>query len=118
MLKMLKAKKVEVLIDVRAYPRSRIEGFNRHELEEGLKKNGVEYIWLGDRLGGFRRGGYQKYVQSNGFREGVEILLSIARNRRACLMCLEKDRRFCHRRFIVEALKELGVEVRDLLRDR
>ena len=118
LLKVLKAKGVEVLVDLRAFPRSRIKGFNREELEEELKRNGVKYLWLGDKLGGFRREGYEKYVQSNGFREGMEILLSVARDKVVCLMCLERDRRFCHRRFIVEALKGLGVEVRDLARDQ
>jgi len=118
LLKMLKAKGVEVLVDLRAFPRSRIKGFNREELEGALKRNGVEYLWLGDKLGGFRRGGYEKYVQSDGFREGIETVLSVARNKRVCLMCLERDRRLCHRRFIVEALKELGAEVRDLVRDQ
>jgi len=118
LLKMLKTRGIEVLVDLRAFPRSRIKGFNREELEEELKKNGVEYLWLGDRLGGFRRGGYGEYAQSNGFREGIEILLSVARDKKVCLMCLERDRRFCHRRFIVEALKVYGVEVRDLVRDQ
>jgi len=118
LLEMLKAKGVEVLVDVRAFPRSKIKGFNREELEEELKKNGMEYMWLGDKLGGFRSEGYGKHVQSDDFREGVEVLLSVARNKRVCLMCLERDRRFCHRRFIVEALRKLGVEVRDLVRDQ
>jgi uncharacterized protein (DUF488 family) len=118
LLEILKTKGVEVLIDLRAFPRSRIKGFNREELEEELKRNGVEYLWLGDKLGGFRRGGYEKHVQNNSFGEGLKIILSIARNKRVCLMCLERDRRFCHRRFVVEVLKGLGVEVRDLVRDR
>jgi len=118
LLRMLRAKGVEVLIDVRAFPRSRVKGFNREELEKELKKNGIEYVWLGDKLGGFKRGGYEKYLQSDGFREGVETLLSVARNKRVCLMCLERDRRFCHRRFIVKVLRGLGVEVRDLVRDQ
>jgi len=118
LLRMLRAKGIEILIDVRAFPRSRIKGFNHEELEEELKKNGIEYMWLGDKLGGFKRGGYENYMQSNSFREGVETLLSVARNKRVCLMCLERDRRFCHRKFIVKALRELGVEVRDLVRDQ
>jgi uncharacterized protein (DUF488 family) len=117
LLTLLKTKGVKVLVDLRAFPRSRIKGFNREELEEELRKNGVKYLWLGDKLGGFRKGGYEKYLQSDGFREGIEALLSVARNEGVCLMCLERDRRFCHRRFIVEALKEVEIEVRDLVRD-
>jgi len=118
LLEMLKTRRVEVLVDIRAFPRSRLKGFNRDELEIELKKNGMEYLWLGDRLGGFKRGGYERYSQSDSFKEGVEILLSVARNKKVCLMCLERDRRFCHRRFIVEVLKSFGVEVRDLVRDQ
>jgi uncharacterized protein (DUF488 family) len=118
LLEVLRARRVEVLVDLRAFPKSRIKGFNREELEEGLKRNGMKYLWLGDKLGGFRREGYEKYMKSDNFREGIETLLSIARDKRVCLMCLERDRRFCHRRFIIRALKELGVEVRDLVRDQ
>lgn len=76
----------------------------------------MEYVWLGGKLGGFRRGGYERYTKEKDFREGLEVLSSIARSKKVCLMCLERDRRFCHRRFIVEELKRMGFEVKDLMR--
>ncbi|MEM2725184.1 MAG: DUF488 domain-containing protein, partial [Candidatus Nezhaarchaeales archaeon] len=115
-LSFLKAKNIEVVVDVRAFPRSRIKGFSRDELKRELEKNGLEYVWLGDKLGGFRRGGYEGYTKEEGFKRGLEILSIIARDKRVCLMCLERDRRFCHRRFIVEKLKSVGFEVKDLVR--
>ncbi|MEM0240167.1 MAG: DUF488 domain-containing protein, partial [Candidatus Nezhaarchaeales archaeon] len=105
-----------VVVDVRAFPRSRIKGFSCDELKRELEKNGLEYVWLGDKLGGFRRGGYERYTKEEGFKRGLEILSIIARDKKVCLMCLERDRRFCHRRFIVEELRSVGFEVKDLVR--
>lgn len=115
-LKLLRARNVEVVVDVRTFPRSKIKGFSRDELKEGLEKSGLEYVWLGDKLGGFKRGGYESYMKKEGFRRGLEVLSTIARDKKVCLMCLERDRRFCHRRFIVEVLRGMGFEVKDLVR--
>lgn len=115
-LKLLKARSVEVVVDLRAFPRSKIRGFSRDELKGELEKNGLEYVWLGDKLGGFRKRGYEEYMREEGFREGLRILSTIARDKMVCLMCLERNRRFCHRRFIVEALRKMGFEVKDLVK--
>lgn len=115
-VRLLRLRGVEVVVDVRAFPRSRIPGFGGDELSRVLAVNGVEYVWLGDRLGGFRRGGYESYVGSSAFMDGFNRLVEIASKRRVCLLCLERDRRYCHRRFIVERLERLGFTVRDLVR--
>lgn len=112
---MLKAKGVQVVVDVRAFPRSRIKGFSFDELEGELNRSGVDYIWLGKELGGFRKKGYENYVKKESFRRGLEVLSIIARDKITCLMCLERDRKFCHRRFIVEELRKMGFDVKDLV---
>ena len=49
------------------------------------------------------------------FREGVEKLLDLARKRRVCVMCMEKNPKYCHRRFLTAYLEKKGVEVVHIL---
>jgi len=53
---------IEVLIDVRSFPKSKIPTFNREYLEGLLEKEGIGYRFLGKELGGFRKGGYEAYT--------------------------------------------------------
>ena len=55
-ISLLKAYKIEVLVDVRAFPVSRKNPqFNKENLEESLSQNNIEYIWLGKEFGGYRK---------------------------------------------------------------
>ncbi|MCS7140015.1 MAG: DUF488 domain-containing protein [Candidatus Nezhaarchaeota archaeon] len=117
-IKFLKLRGIEVVVDVRAFPRSKLPGFSSDELRKSLEANGIEYLWLGDKLGGYRKGGYEKYMKRRDFEEGIRALLSVVSKRRACLLCLERKRRACHRRFIIDKLRELGFIVKDLVEDR
>jgi uncharacterized protein (DUF488 family) len=117
-LRLLKRAGVEVLVDVRRWPTSRVPHFRREELERWLPEAGIEYRWLGDRLGGYRSGGYEKYMETAEFKEGLEQLLHLAQERVVALMCLEVSPLGCHRRFITRALLEAGVEVRHIISER
>jgi len=117
LIELLRSKGIEAVIDLRAFPKSKKPGFSMNELKEVLEVNGIEYIWLGDKLGGYRSGGYEKYMESDSFKDGMSILLDIISKKKACLLCLEKKRKFCHRRFIVNELKKFGFEVRGLVED-
>ena len=39
------------LLDARSRPYSRKPAFNKNRLEKVLPENGIEYSWLGDKLG-------------------------------------------------------------------
>lgn len=117
LIELLRSKGIEAVIDLRAFPKSKKPGFSMNELREVLEVNGIEYIWLGDKLGGYRSGGYEKYMESDSFKDGMSILLDVISKKKACLLCLEKKRKFCHRRFIVNELKKFGFEVRGLVED-
>ncbi len=81
-----------------------------------MRAGGIDYVWMGKELGGYRRGGYEAYVVSESFRRGVQHLLSFASTQRACLLCLEISPRGCHRRFIANYLEEeCGVKVLHIL---
>ena len=111
LLDLLKFLKIKVLVDVRRFPKSKYRGYNREELENILQKNGIDYIYLGDLLGGFRREGYEKFMNSEDFKIGVKKLAKIAEEKRTVIMCRERNPRWCHRRFISKALEQMGFQV-------
>ena len=115
-LKLLKDYGIEIVVDVRHFPTSKNPDFRREALEAWLPENGIRYVWLGDLLGGYRRGGYERYMGTPAFREGIEKLLQIAREGRTCIMCMERNPKYCHRRFIAAYLEAMGVKVIHILR--
>jgi len=51
------------------------------------------------------------------FREGIEKLLQLAKKERVCIMCMEKNPKYCHRRFVSAQLETRNVEVRHILEE-
>lgn len=52
-INLLLANKIELVIDVRSAPYSKIyPHFNKNSLEVSLTKNSIEYLFLGDSVGG------------------------------------------------------------------
>lgn len=107
---LLKRLGVELVIDVRRFPASKWPEFAKGNLEEALPQRGLGYVHLRE-LGGYRKGGYESYMRSESFGEGMRRLQELARGRTAVVMCVESHPSGCHRRFIAEALKGLGWEV-------
>jgi len=80
-------------------------------MEKRPPENGVDYVWLGKELGGYRTGGYQSHMKTKLFKEGIEKLLEIGAEKRTCIMCMEADPRRCHRRLISAYLEKKHVTV-------
>src|SRR5215217_7333856 len=56
LIALLEGARIECLVDVRAYPRSRRNPqFTRMALEPALKAHRIQYLWEGGPLGGMRR---------------------------------------------------------------
>jgi len=110
-LELLREHNIWILVDVRSFPTSKIEHFKREEMERWLPKHGIEYVWLGKELGGYRRGGYRRHMRTKPFKEGINKLLEIATLKRTCIMCMEPNPKYCHRRFISAYLERKGVNV-------
>jgi len=136
-LGLLEQHRINLLVDVRSSPYSRhASQFNREAIQDPLRARAVEYLFLGDLLGGRAEGGqfydpegyvlYDRLAQSPEFRQGVERLLKelaspqpstldpqpSTLNRRVALMCGEEDPTNCHRRLLVgRVLRSRGVEV-------
>jgi len=125
-IELLRGAGVELLVDVRANPRSRYEHFNRSPLAGSLQAAGIGYEWLGERLGGRRSPapdsantawedeafrGYADHMASEEFASGLARLEELAAARRVALMCAEGDWTQCHRRLISDALVAGGHRV-------
>jgi uncharacterized protein (DUF488 family) len=120
---LLKARNVEVLVDVRSAPYSKfVPHFNAAALKTAVTAAGLKYLYLGRELGGRPReqrfydsSGHVRYdriAESPQFREGIERLLRGIREHRVALMCNEEDPHECHRRLLVgRVLAERGVTV-------
>lgn len=106
---------IEVVIDVRRFPMSKLEHFKKINLEPMLRKEMLEYHHLGSKLGGFRKGGYRNYTHTMEFKEGVDELESIASGRLSVIICAERFPWKCHRRFIAMELQRRGWEVHHII---
>ena len=115
-LDLLREYGIEVLVDVRRFPTSKVEHFKREEMERWLGEHGIGYVWMGEELGGYRKGGYKAYMKTERFKDGIEKLLEIAREKKVCIMCLEPNPKYCHRRYISAHLERQGVKVIHILK--
>jgi len=110
-LNLLKIYGIKVLVDVRSFPTSKFEHFKRGILEEILLEKGIEYFYLGEELGGYRKGGYEKHMVTEKFQSGLVELLRIAGLKQTAIMCAERFPWKCHRRFISQELEKKGWSV-------
>lgn len=113
-ISILKENNINVVVDVRRFPKSSNADFNGENLEKILERNEIKYVFLGESLGGFVKGGYEGYMESQRFREGLNMLIKMAEREVVALMCVERNIRHCHRRFIAQQLENLGIEVKNL----
>lgn len=106
---LLKEHKIKAVVDVRRFPSSKKSPhFAKAHLETILRENRMDYAWLGDELGGFRKGGYEQWTKTQEFASGIKNLEDTARRKRTVFLCAERDYSRCHRRFIIELLKRKG----------
>lgn len=114
-LGLLKHYHIETVVDVRSFPQSRFEHFKRENLERIIKDEGINYIYLGKELGGFRKGGYLSYTKTIPYQKGISQLEQIGRERITVIICAERFAWKCHRRFIASSLEERGWKVVHIL---
>jgi uncharacterized protein (DUF488 family) len=122
---------VEVLIDIRRFPSSRKHPhFNREDLSTALGHHGIQYDWM-EALGGRRRKecedspnaglenpsfrNYADYMMTHEFRDAIDKLLKIAKEKCTAIMCAEGLYWQCHRRLVSDFLVANGVTVEHVL---
>jgi uncharacterized protein (DUF488 family) len=123
---LLRSANVTAIADVRTSPYSRhYPQFNRDDLREELRLDGISYVFLGKELGGrpserrFYCDGvadYEKMAQASEFAKGLDRVIDGAKKYRIALMCSERDPLDCHRCLLVSrALAQRGVRVNHIL---
>jgi uncharacterized protein (DUF488 family) len=130
---LLTAAKIDMLADVRRFPRSRTNPqFNSDTLSPALAEHGIGYRHL-QSLGGRRSGdssktpsrntlwresafrAYADYSETAEFRVGFDALRELARDHTVAIMCAEAVWWRCHRRIVTDYLLAAGFEVRHIL---
>jgi len=107
---------IEGIADVRRFPASRrYPHFSRPNLESVAQQKDLAYFWLGDLLGGYRKGGYAAYQREEAYLRGLEVLETIAGRARTVVLCAERFPWKCHRLQISRSLEERGWEVIHLI---
>lgn len=110
-LELLRVYEISLLADVRRFPKSRFPWFCQKPLAEALAEAGITYLFLGDELGGYRRGGYALHMASEEFRKGIIRLTGASDRTTTAVMCSEKLPWKCHRRYISRELETRGFKV-------
>ena len=122
-LDLLRRHEVEVLVDVRSSPYSGYcPHFNLEQLRPAVKAAAMQYLYLGDSIGGRAEGAefydddgrvlYDKVAATTAFQQGIERLINGLRAYRVAILCGEEDPANCHRRLLIgRVLGERGVRV-------
>ncbi|MGQ9552325.1 MAG: DUF488 domain-containing protein [Candidatus Bathycorpusculaceae bacterium] len=107
-VEILKTFGVELVVDVRRFPGSRkFPHFSKENLEKELAKVNIRYVHISE-LGGYRKEGYLAFSQTEEFTEAIERLLEIIGEKTAVILCAEILWWRCHRRYIANALSQMG----------
>ncbi|MEO0496271.1 MAG: DUF488 domain-containing protein [Pseudomonadota bacterium] len=119
---------IQLLLDIRELPLSRKKGFSKNGLAEALANAGVEYVHiksLGDPKPGrlaARNGDFDSFrrifgahLQTDDAQTGLALAARLVREKRAVLLCFERDHCNCHRAIVAERLsQETGLPLRHL----
>ena len=106
---------VQVVVDVRRFPSSRFEHFRKENLAGLLSQAGIDYAYMGEELGGYRRGGYQNFTTTSEFQTGIRRVEEVALEKRVAIVCAERFPWRCHRRFIALELEKQGWQVNHII---
>ena len=119
---------VERLVDVRSNPYSTfVPHFNREAVSRSLQGRGIEYLYLGDELGGYPesaeyyagdRVAYERIANSPAFRRGIKKVAKDSERYSLVLMCAQENPEKCHRHpLLAQTLMERGLQVLHLRGD-
>ncbi len=124
-LDVLRESEVALLLDVRAVAQSRKPGFSKRQLAAALDEVGIGYVHL-QGLGTPKPGRdavraghpermeviFREHMTSDRAQAELAQAKGLVRERKACLLCFERDHTTCHRRLVAEMIvAETGQDV-------
>ena len=99
---------IAAVADVRSRPYSRfVPHFSKERLQRILAKEGIDYLYFGQELGGRPPRGeapapdYASRIGQPEFRAGIARLLDEAARQRVAMLCRERDPLDCHRLHLI-----------------
>jgi uncharacterized protein (DUF488 family) len=132
-VELLRAGEVQLVVDIRSFPRSRTNPqYNVDLLPGELEAFDISHLRIAE-LGGLRSGStgipaevngfwknrsfhnYADYALSEAFRSGLAQLLEVSAARRTAIMCAEVVWWRCHRRIVADYLMNAGRSVYHLM---
>ncbi|GGD92807.1 hypothetical protein GCM10011515_10650 [Tsuneonella deserti] len=132
-VELLRAGRIDVLVDIRSTPRSRTNPqYNLDTLPETLERWQIGHVRI-EELGGRRPKSktvppevnaywtnqsfhnYADYALSDEFQRGLAQLSALSSERRCAIMCSEAVWWRCHRRFVADYMLDAGREVFHLM---
>ncbi|WP_407154187.1 DUF488 family protein [Bradyrhizobium sp. STM 3557] len=129
---LLRAGRVQLVVDIRRMPRSRANPqYNFEVLPAALAHHQIAYMRMAE-LGGLRKAtevppdtngfwtnrsfhNYADYALSDEFHRGLACLLKVSATQRAAIMCAEAVWWRCHRRIVADYLINAGRTVYHLM---
>lgn len=132
-IQILQSHEIKTIVDIRTIAASRHNPqYNEEELRKSLNRKQIGYIRC-KGLGGLRHTtkasvntawhnasfrGYADYMQTEEFRENLERLIDLGRNKRIAIMCAEALPWRCHRSLIGDALLIRKIGVTDIYSEK
>lgn len=126
LIALLQQQRINAVADVRSMPYSRrLPQFNRPELEAGLPRQGITYVFLGEELGARRDepeaydglvAAYERVARLPAFQHGLNRVISgLKKGLNLALLCAERDPLICHRGVLVSRhLSSRGIDVQHI----
>lgn len=111
---------IDVVVDVRSKPRSRLAHFDQIPLQAAIEEAQMAYRFLGDRLGGvpqdpavrarWQQGRLDAVIvahlrSTDEWHDGIAELTKLIAGgggRAVCVVCAERDANECHRKAVAE----------------
>ena len=125
-LRKLESAGVQMVLDIRELPQSRIPGFSKNALSEKLRRKGIDYLHVRE-LGSPRElrhqlretkdftaftRGYLLYMKRQ--MDHIQTVKNWVYQKTCCLLCFEKNHDECHRKFValeVKAVARNGLQI-------
>lgn len=132
-IQILQFYKIEIVADVRTIAASRHNPqYNEDDLRNSLGREDIGYIHL-KGLGGLRHTtkasvntawetasfrGYADYMQTPQFKENLDLLIHMLKDKSTAIMCAEALPWRCHRSLIGDALLIMNITVIDIINEK
>jgi len=111
LLELLQKQDINMVVDVRSSPYSKYSShFNKKPLEKALEESGIEYVYLGNKIGGKPRDKkfyhedkliYHRLEADEKYQEGLKELVDLTADNTVVLLCSEEDPYRCHRHHLI-----------------